>query len=71
MINNGSWPEQRRYLKNEQSVTVIRVTKTSNLSCNIAAKLVEQRWSAFYIPHTTCPHNKNNVLQVAAACYRK
>ena len=34
--------------------TVIGATKTSNLSRNIAAKLVEKRCCAFYIPHTTC-----------------
>ena len=33
--------------------TVIRATKTSNLCRNIAAKLVEKRFCAFYIPRTT------------------
>ena len=37
-----------------RKATVIRATKTSNLSRNIAAKLVEKRCCAFYIPHTTC-----------------
>ena len=48
--------------------TVIRATKTyvSNLSRNIAAKLVEKRCCALYIPHTTCLATKTK--RVASSC---
>ena len=45
----------------EIKATVIRATKMSNFSRNIAAKLVEKRCCTFYIPHTTCLSTKKCV----------
>ena len=44
--------------------TVKRATKTCNVSCNIAAKQVEERCCAFYHPHQTCRATN----QIVACC---
>ena len=49
-----------RWVFASSKATVIRATKTSNLSRNIAAKLVEKRCCAFYISDTTCLATKKS-----------
>ena len=50
---------------------VKRATTTCNLNCNIGAKRIEWRFSAFYHPRVNFVLQQTGLLQIAKSCCRE